>query len=54
MEEKIKKPKRGSNRKPPKIVVKFEPDPNFEDEFAEFVQDVLSRKDKEKPSRWVG
>ena len=29
----------------PKVIIKFEPNPNFEEEFLEFVEEVLSWKE---------
>jgi len=39
-ERTIKKLRR--NKKLPEIIVEFIPDPNFEEEFLEFVEEVLS------------
>jgi len=41
------KPKLRSKNKPPKVILKFEPSPYFEDEFVEFVEQVLSWKEEE-------
>jgi len=54
MEEKIKKPKRRSKNKPPKVILKFEPSPYFEEEFLEFVEEVLSWNKEEKPRKSIG
>jgi len=37
-----------SKNKLPKVILKFEPSPYFEEEFAEFVENVLSWDKKEK------
>jgi len=38
-----------SKNKPPKVILKFEPNPTFEEEFLEFVEEVLSWDKEEKP-----
>ena len=42
------KPKLMSKNKLPKVILKFEPSPYFEDEFLEFVEEVLSWDKEEK------
>ena len=42
------KPKLMSKNKLPKVILKFEPNPTFKEEFLEFVETVLSWNKEEK------
>jgi len=35
----------------PKVIIKFEPNPNFEEEFLEFVEEVLSWKENSNENK---
>jgi hypothetical protein len=44
---KKKKPKLKSKNKFPKVILQFDPNPTFKEEFLEFVETVLSWNDKD-------
>lgn len=48
MESEALKERKNGRWPEPKIIVKFEPSPHFEDEFLEFVEEVLSWPEEEE------